>query len=191
MKFSRLRRIVRFLVVGVLCLGGILVLVLFLSPGAENWPVAEEVAVVNGISRPDQPLFFTVTVKQQPVGSVLREEQIYWVRGYRLEMRVGDGWEGIPIDQVSNWAFVSSSIGVKKSICRFDFEAPAGEYRALLLYRFRGGFDWMWRLVANRLPLKWRRTLNPLRPSGAIWTENIVVGDGGSEEDTATILEED
>jgi len=160
---------VAVLLVGVLC--G----VLWLPLNEGRWSIAAEELKVNGVRSQTGRLSFFVPLSIQSTNSVLRAKPVHYLRPYRLEERVGGDWIPVPVRRKFYWAQLSSAAGLQRCLCRFTFPQSSGEYRALLVYRYRSRWDFFRRRMANRLPNPMSQWVLPRRADGAIWTEPFFV----------------
>ncbi len=145
------------------------------SFGDGRWPIAPEELEVNGVRSQKGRLSFFVPISIQATNSVVRVKPVHYLRPYQIEERVGGEWVPIPARRKYYWAQMSSASGLQQCLCRFVFPQVSGEYRALLVYRYRSRWDFFRRRMANRLPRKLSQWVLPRRADGAVWTEPFFV----------------
>ncbi len=171
-------------------------LVLVFWPKHEGrWPIADEMLLVDAITVSKRKLSFFVPLNLQPSNSVLRAEPVHYLRPYQLQRLVGNEWVTVPVGKRLYWAELNSRNGLQRCLCRFLFQPTTGEYRALMVYRFRGRWDFFRRRLANRLPQFLGRKVLQQKADGAVWTTPFTVTmEPDSEEGFAegtTITEDD
>ena len=168
------------------------------NSGEGRWRIAEEELKVNGVRSNAGLLSFFVPLSLQPTNSVLHLKPVHYLRPYRLEERIDGDWVPVPVRRKLYWAEMSSANGLQRCLCRFVFRQRGGEFRSLLVYRYRNRWDFLRRRMATRLPDKLSRWVLPRRADGAVWTqpftielesENIESVDDGMESGSESIDE--
>ena len=147
-----------------------LIVLVFWPRHEGRWPIAGEALVVTGVTTSQGKLSFFVPLNQQPTNSVLRSKPLHYLRPYRLQRSVGGEWVDESVEKRMYWAEVNSAKGLQRCLSRFFVRPTSGEYRALMVYRFRGRWDFFRRRMANRLPRFMSSRVLALRADGAVWT---------------------
>ena len=106
---------------------------------------------------------------------MLRSRPVHYLRPFQLQERVGEDWVPVPVPKKLYNAQHGSAVGLRRCYYRFFFKPHEGEFRALLVYRFRGRWDYLQARLARRLPKKMRHWVLPSRADGAVWTETFSV----------------
>ena len=170
------------LMAGVTALFGVVLLGVVFYFGSDDgrWPIAAEElvvekVVVEKVVTTDRSLSFYVPVGLQSTNSVLRSRPVHYLRPFQLQERVGEDWVPVPVPMKLYRAQLGSVVGLRRCYSQFFFKPHEGEYRALLVYRFRGRWDYLQARLARRLPKKMRHWVLPSRADGAVWTETFSV----------------
>lgn len=140
-----------------------------------RWPIAIEELVVEKVVTTERSLSFVVPLGLQPTNSVLRSRPVHYLRPFQLQERVGEDWVPVPVAKKLFSARHGSAEGLRRCLFRFFFKPNEGDYRAMLVYRFRGRWDYLQVRLAKRLPKKMRHWVLPSRADGAVWTQTFSV----------------
>jgi hypothetical protein len=162
---------------GVTALFGVVLIgvVFYLGDDDGRWPIAAEELAVEEVLTTERSLSFYVPLGLQLANSVLRSRPVHYLRPFHLQERVGEDWVPIPVPKKLYSAEDGSSVGLRRCYFKFFFKPHEGDYRALLVYRYRGRWDYLQVRIAKRLPKKMRHWVLPSRADGAVWTETFSV----------------
>ena len=149
--------------------------VFFLDKPKGRWRIADEQVVVEKVVANAGSISFFLSFPSQAANSVLHVRPVHYLRPFKLEERIGGEWVPIEVPKRLYWAQQSSAMGLQRCLCRFLVSPHEGEYRALLVYRYRGRWDFFRLRLSNRLPKRMRQWVMPSRADGAVWTESFVV----------------